>query len=57
MVSTNLTEEKLIEGRRVAKRIRKQAQAAEGIESPKHNDVELEKQEVSVVVGESVVIA
>ena len=34
MVSTNLTEEKLIEGRRVAKRVRKQAPIAEEIESP-----------------------
>lgn len=34
MVSTNLTEEKLIEGRRVAKRVRKQAPIVEEIESP-----------------------
>ena len=43
MVSTNLTEEKLIEGRRVAKRARKTAPVVEGLQSHKPNDVELEK--------------
>ena len=43
MVSTNLTEEKLIEGRRVAKRARKAAAASEGLQSHKPNDVEVEK--------------
>ena len=57
MVSTNLTEEKLIEGRRVAKRARKAAAASEGLQSHKPNDVEVEKQEVPVVVSEAVVIS
>ena len=57
MVSTNLTDEKLIEGRRAAKRARKPITAVEGIQSPKPHEVEQEKQEVPVVVGESVVIS
>ena len=57
MVSTNLTEEKLIEGRRAAKRARKPATVVEGNQSPKPHDVELEKQDVPVAVSESVVIS
>ena len=43
MVSTNLTDEKLIEGRRAAKRARKPITAVEGIQSPKLHEVEQEK--------------